>query len=49
MIRRERQPVRGASRTIEPSVGKPQRYKATGVKGGKGSVCFGQETVLLGW
>ena len=49
MMRRERQPVRGASRTIEPSVGKPQRYKATGVKGGKGSVCFRQETVLLGW
>ena len=49
MIRRERQLVRGASRPIEPSVGKPQRHKATGVKGCKGSVCFGQETVLLGW
>ena len=43
VLRRERESMRGASRTIEPSVQDPQRCKRC-----KGSVCFGQETVL-GW
>ena len=40
---RERESMRGASRTIEPSVHEPPRCK-----GCKGAVCFGQEAVL-GW
>ena len=39
----ERESMRGASRTIEPSVHEPPRCK-----GCKGAVCFGQEAVL-GW